>query len=142
MSRKNHDMTGVDPVTGRQPRQWTLWGMTVGLLLIVAATLMPLLGYTAIFRWIYLSGAVLLLIARIFAPYTGSVLRIKRLYRMESWSALFFCVATFFMFYQPGIMRDWLAFTMAGGAVQVYTSLMIPRAVAKENKKRRSADSE
>lgn len=126
-----------DPIIGRQPRQWILIGITVGMLLIVAGTLMPLFGTSGgSFRWVYASGATILLISRIFAPYTGEVMRLKRLYRLESWSALFFCIATFFMFYQPGIMRDWLAFTMAGGAVQTYTSLMIPRTVAKENKKR------
>lgn len=131
--KTSHD----DPITGRQPKPWTLWGMTIGMLLIVAGTLMPLLlASGGTFRWIYAAGALVLLVARIFAPYTGDVMRLKRLYRLESWSALFFCVATFFMFYQPQTMRDWLAFTMAGGAVQVYTSLMIPRTVSKENKKR------
>lgn len=134
---KQETPNNVDPVTGRQPRPWTLWGITLGLLLIVAGTFMPLMGSTEVFRWIYGSGALVLLVSRICAPYTGEVPRIKRLYRIESWSALFFCVATFFMFYQPAIMRDWLAFTMAGGAVQIYASLMIPRTVAKEIKKRK-----
>lgn len=128
------DISHTDPVTGRQPRTWMLWAMTVAMLLIMAGTLMPLMSNTDTFRWIYGAGAILLLIARIFSPYTGNVTRLKRLYRIESWSALFFCVATFFMFYQPATMRDWLAFTMAGGAIQIYTSIMIPRAVAKENK--------
>ena len=122
----------IDPVTGRQPRQWTLWGITIGLLLIVAGVLLPLCGSTEVYRWIYGGGTLILLVSRIFSPYTGEVMRIKRLYRMESWSALFFCVATFFMFYGHGTMRDWLAFTMAGGAVQIYASLMIPRTVKKE----------
>lgn len=126
----------IDPVTGRQPRPLALWGITAGLLLIMAGTLMPLFGSGPVFRWIYGAGALVLLVSRIFSPYTGEVTRIKRLYRIESWSALFFCVATFFMFYQPAVMRDWLAFTMAGGAIQIYASIMIPREVAKENKRR------
>lgn len=125
-----------NPVIGSQPRYWTLWGVTIGLLLIVSGTLMPLLGFHDIFRWIYGSGALILLISRIFSPYTGEVTRIKRLYRIESWSALFFCVAVFFMFYSYGTMRDWLAFTMAGGAIQIYTSIMIPRTVSKELSKK------
>ena len=123
-------------ITGRQPKPIMLLCTTIGLLLIVAGTLMPLFGVTEAYRWIYAAGALLLLLSRIFSPYTGSVIRIKRLYLIEAWSALFFCVAAFFMFYQPGIMRDWLAFTLAGGVIQIYTSIMIPRVVAIENKKR------
>lgn len=125
----------IDPVIGKQPGRLALWGITIGLLLIVAGTLMPLLGNTVTFKWIYVAGAAILLISRVFSPYTGKVERIKRLYRIESWSALFFCVAVFFMFYEHGTMRDWLAFTMAGGAIQIYTSIMIPRTVAKETGK-------
>lgn len=128
-----------NPVTGRHPAQWKLWGITLGMLLIVAGTLMPLLGNTGTYRWIYSAGALLLLLTRIFSPYTGQVFRLKRLYRIEAWSALFFCVAAFFMFYEPAAMRDWLGFTMAGGAIQIYTSIMIPRTVAKENEKRNSS---
>ena len=115
---------------------WTLWGVTCGLLLVGAGTLMPLFGNTEAYRWIYCAGALVLVLSRIFAPYTGEVIRIKRLYRIEGWSALFFCVGGFFMFYPHGTMRDWLAFTMAGGAIQIYTSFMIPRTVAKELKNR------
>lgn len=127
---------GIDPLTGKQPSRIALWGMTVGMLLIVAGTLSPLIGgHVSVYRWIYGAGAALLLVIRIFTPYTGSLLRLKRLYRIESWSALFFCVAAFFMFYQPGIMRDWLVFTLAGGAIQIYTSIMIPLVVKKESAK-------
>ena len=73
----------------------------------------------------------MLLIGRIFSSYKGDNLRLKRLYRIESWSAIFFCVAVFFMFYERAGARDWLAFTLAGGAIQIYTSIMIPRTIAK-----------
>ena len=38
------------------------------------------------------------------------------------------------MFYEAAGPRDWIAFTLAGGAIQIYTSIMIPRTIAKENK--------
>lgn len=133
---KNRTDINVDPVTGKQPSRIALMGMTLGMLLIVAGTLSPLLGgHVSLYRWIYGTGALILLIIRIFTPYTGKALRLKRLYRIESWAALFFCVAAFFMFYQPGIMRDWLVFTLAGGAIQIYTSIMIPLVVKKESAK-------
>lgn len=110
--------------------------MTLGMLLIVAGTVIPIFRLeTDLYKYIYSAGALLLLISRIMTPYRGSNDRIRRLYRIESWSAIFFCVAAFFMFYEPGSARDWLAFTLAGGAVQIYTSIMIPRTAAKDRKK-------
>ncbi|MDE5969865.1 MAG: hypothetical protein K2K27_03505 [Muribaculaceae bacterium] len=109
--------------------------MTVGMLLIVAGTLMPIWRLdNNIYKYVYAVGAVMLLVSRLFNPYRGTDLRLKRLVRIESWSAIFFCVAAFFMFYDPTTARDWLAFTLAGGVIQVYTSIMIPRVEAKNRK--------
>lgn len=109
--------------------------MTLGMLLIVTGTVIPIFRLeTQIYKYIYSAGAVILLVSRIMTPYRGDNDRIRRLYRIESWSAIFFCVAAFFMFYDPYSARDWLAFTLAGGAVQIYTSIMIPRTAAKERK--------
>ena len=109
----------------------------IGLLLIVAGTLMPLL--TAMncgpwFKYVYTVGAVVLTIGRLFTPSHGENLRVKRLHRLESWSGIFFCVAAFFLFYDRTSMRDWLAFTIAAGCIQAYASFMIPRAMIKAAK--------
>ena len=103
------------------------------MLLIAAGTVMPLLMQDGsdLFKYVYGGGAVMLLIGRIFTSYKGDNVRLKRLYRIEGWSAIFFCVAVFFMFYEGANARDWLAFTLAGGAIQIYTSIMIPRTIAK-----------
>ncbi|MCC8118644.1 MAG: hypothetical protein LIP09_07865 [Bacteroidales bacterium] len=104
--------------------------VTVGMLLIAAAIVIPIFAGIAnpVYRWLYVGGAVALLVGRIFSQYKGSNMRLKRLYRIEMWSAIFFCVAAFFLFYPPGNnLRDVLAFTLAGGAIQIYTSIMIPR---------------
>lgn len=119
-------------ILGKQPSRIWLILTTLGMLLIVVGTLLPVFGnffYGSAYKYVYTSGAALLLICRIFTKYTGKHDRIRRLYRLESWSAIFFCVAAFFMFYEPLAARDWLAFTLAGGAVQVYTSIMIPLTV-------------
>lgn len=111
--------------------------LTAGLLLIVAGTLMPLLTQLKCgpwFKYIYAAGAIMLLIARLFTPYRGDNLRVKRLHRIEAWSGIFFCVAAFFLFYDQSSMRDWLAFTIAGGCIQAYASFMIPRVMAKAAK--------
>ena len=115
-------------------RVWILV-MTVGMLLIVAGTVLPIWRLdNNIYKYVYTVGAVMLLVSRLFNPYKGTDIRLKRLVRIESWSAIFFCVAAFFMFYDPTTARDWLAFTLAGGVIQVYTSIMIPRVEAKNRK--------
>lgn len=111
-----------------------LWFITIGMLLIAAGTVMPLLMQDTsndLFKYVYGGGAVMLIIGRLFTSYKGDNVRLKRLYRIETWSAIFFCVAVFFMFYEGAGARDWLAFTLAGGAIQIYTSIMIPRTIAK-----------
>lgn len=111
--------------------------VTVGLLAIVIATLTPLIGGgfdITWYRYLYAAGAILTLAGRLFAPYTGTHPRMKRLYRLESWSSIFFCVAAFFMFYDPMHNRDWLAFTLAGGAVQIVSTILSTRLARKELK--------
>lgn len=119
-------------------RRSMMWLITLAMLLIVAGTLMPIitqLGCGDSFKYVYASGALLLIVGRILTPYKGDNLRVKRLCRIESWSAIFFCVAAFFVFYDQYSLRDWLAFTLAGGCIQAYASIMIPRALAKGDKK-------
>lgn len=119
-------------------KNFLLWLITCSMLLVVAGTMLPLFNIGGdIYKYIYATGAVLLLIGRIFTPYKGDIMRVKRLSRIETWSAIFFCVAVFFMFYEHAGRTDWLAFTLAGGILQVYTSIMIPRAIAKATKEQK-----
>lgn len=128
-----------EDIVGPQPRPVWIVLSTVALIAIVVATLMPILKGGQVpfsqmapwFRYLYTAGAVILVVCRLFSPYKGSVLRVKRLYRIETWSSIFFCVGAFFLFYNPDTTRDWLAFTLAGGAIQIYTSIMIPRTINK-----------
>lgn len=132
---KNND--NADTVKTATTKTVFLWFITIGMLLIAAGTVMPLLMHDGgdMYKYVYGAGAAMLLVGRLFTPYKGDNLRLKRLYRIEGWSAIFFCVATFFMFYEAAGTRDWLAFTLAGGVIQIYTSIMIPRTIAKDNKR-------
>ncbi len=130
---------------GRKPNALLLWLITIGMLLVAAGTVLPLftrmlnLGHDT-FKYVYATGAVFILVGRIFTIYNGSEIRLKRLYRIETWSAIFFCVAVFFMFYKGAGPMDWLAFTLAGGAIQVYTAIMIPRTFAKVRQEKQGAN--
>lgn len=116
-------------ITSRNSSRLWPWVTSAGLILIAIGVLMPILGIgVPAFKWVYGAGAVVSLIGRIMTPYKGDILRVKRLHRIEAWSSIFFCVATFFMFYPGAGASDWLAFTLAGGCILLYTSIMIPRA--------------
>lgn len=78
------------------------------------------------YRWVYAAGAAMLLAARIFDGRRTAHFRLKRLYRTEVWEGIIFCVAAAFLFYPGAEMRDWMAFTIAGAALQAYTSFAIP----------------
>lgn len=108
----------------------------IGLILVMAGTALPLLRLDSeIYRYIFSAGAILVVVGRLFMPYKGPSLRIKRLCRLEVWSGLFFCAAAFFMFWKGAGPTDWIAFTLAGAAIQIYTSIMIPRTRRKEESK-------
>lgn len=105
---------------------------TIGLLLIVVGTALPLLLIEGdYFKYIYATGALLLFVGRLMAPVVPKTwpLRLRRMIRLETWSAIIFIVAVVMMFMPPTLVgaRDWIAFTMAGGIIQAYTSIMIPR---------------
>lgn len=103
----------------------------VGLLLVLFATTVPFFLRSqawamAAYPYIFGVGALTVLVARIFSQPKVSDLRLRRLNRLEVWIGIIFMVATFFLFYPGAELRDWMAFTLAGAALQVYTSLAIP----------------
>lgn len=115
-----------------------LASITIGMLLIAVGIVIPIFTRSIesdLFRYIYASGALILFLGRIFSRHGEPGLRLKRLYRLETWSSVFFCVAAFFLFYDKGLLRDPLAFTLAGGLIQAYTSIMIPRQLDKAQKR-------
>ncbi|MBD5224729.1 MAG: hypothetical protein HDS68_02010 [Bacteroidales bacterium] len=132
-----------DELLGKTPRTWCVLLATVGLLAIALATLMPILNVAVgpgaagtWWKYIYAGGAVCFLVGKLMSPYTGIHPRIRRLYRIESWSGVFFCAAAFFLFYNGNVSRDSWAFTLAGGALLVFTTIAIPRVANKELKKK------
>ncbi|MDE7473258.1 MAG: hypothetical protein K2M68_06715 [Muribaculaceae bacterium] len=132
--KQNQTAYTHEEVFGKAPSPILVALVTVGLLAIVIATIIPLLnnGFEhPWFRYLYAAGAVMVLAGRLFTPYTGKHPRMKRLARLESWSGIFFCVAAFFMFYEPQSNRDWLAFTLAGGAIQVIVTIISTRVASK-----------
>lgn len=113
--------------------------LLIGLLMVAVGVLMPIMkndisGMT--FRYVFATGAGLALLARLFqeSPQAGTPIRIRRLLRLESWSPILLCVAAFFSFYDKTQIRDWLAFTLAGAAIQIYASIALSFAIRKNSK--------
>lgn len=100
----------------------------LGLLLICAGVAWPVFTgarHEMAFRFVYTAGAVLSLVGRLLERSTSPYLRVKRLLRLQVWSSVFFCVAAFFVWFS-NTTQDWLAFTLAGGAVLCYVSIALP----------------
>jgi len=129
----------LDQLQGPHPATWKVILATIGLLAVAVGTLLPILNVLVAYgsagiwwKYIYAAGAMCFLVAKLITPYRGEHPRIRRLYRIESWSAIFFCVAAFFLFYNGTVSRDSWAFTLAGGILLVYTTIAIPRTVRRE----------
>lgn len=140
MSKKIQDQPTytLEELQGKAPSTAMAVLAMVGLLTIAVGTLLPVfsvkIGPEAMGWWkyVYAAGALCFLVGKLFSPYTGTHPRVKRLYRIEAWSAVFFCVAAFFLFWGEDTLRDVWAFTLAGGALLIFTTIAIPRVIKKE----------
>ncbi len=108
----------------------------IGLLAVFAATAAPFFLASAewaraAYPFVYAAGAFIVLAARLLCVYPTDDMKLKRLYRLEKWSPIIFLVGVGLLFYDPTTLRDWLAFTLAGAALQVYTGFAIPARQAK-----------
>lgn len=109
---------------------------SIALIIIAIGVLMPFIAGpgSTVYRYVFSVGAVMLLTGRILDKYTGDIFRVRRLYVIQRWSAVFQCAAAFFMFYSVD-PRDWLVFVLAGAVLQLYVSIMVPIAIRKAAKK-------
>ncbi|MDE6206841.1 MAG: hypothetical protein K2M55_03440 [Muribaculaceae bacterium] len=107
-----------------------------GLLIIMCATVAPFFLRAHAwaqdsYRYVYSAGALMVFVARLFSGRRSTDMRLRRLYRLEVWEGIIFMVAAAFLFFTGAALRDWVAFTIAGAALQVYTSFAIPAREAK-----------
>lgn len=115
--------------TSLNNRSWAPWVATVGLIAILVATALPLLRFEGSWvKYLYAAGALSAFAGRLFTPVPDGIsFRLRRMLRLETWSALIFIAGAVFLFLSSDGTRDWIAFTLAGGLIQAYTSIMIPR---------------
>lgn len=124
----------------------------MGLILIAAALVAPFASLGSdwmpvVCRWVYAAGALIYTVARMVnvnEPHDSA--RLRRLRRMEMWAGFCFIVGCGFWFYNAArfagisfslpVMRDTIAFTMAGAIIQIIASWMISAQMSKESKMR------
>ncbi|MCH5235369.1 MAG: hypothetical protein J1E16_08730 [Muribaculaceae bacterium] len=127
---------------------------TFGLILICVALVAPFtspanIEYLNVFRWIYGSGALIYLVARlvdISDPMDSP--RLKRLRRMEFWAGVSFGLATAFWFIGQhkyhndpyigalAVLWNTIMFTLIGALIQIVASWLIYSQAKKEIKNR------
>ena len=128
---------------------------TFGLILICVALVAPFtapanIEYLKVFKWIYGSGALIYLVARLVDindPMDSA--RLKRLRRMEFWAGVAFGLATAFWFIGEHKFHDdpyigalavlWntIMFTLIGALIQIVASWMIYSQSKKEIKEKK-----
>ena len=109
----------------------------VGLLIMAAMAIVQLLVNLDInvelTRWTYIAGALIVLVGRLVGIYKGPSLRIKHLHLILVFSALLYCASGSMMFFFEGT-NNWIAFLLAGLAVQMYASWTIEQLEKKGTK--------
>lgn len=128
---------------------------TFGLILICVALVGPFtsptnIEYLKVFKWIYGSGALIYLIARlvdISDPMES--LRLKRLRRMEFWAGVSFGLATAFWFIGQhkyhddpyigalAVLQNTIMFTLIGALIQIVASWLIYSQTKKDLRERK-----
>ena len=105
--------------------------VAVGMLVMVVMAIMPLLNLNQQWmRWAFAAGAFIVLVGRAIGLRRDVSLRVRRLYHLLVTSALLYCGSAVTMFYSRGT-NDWIAFLLAGVAMQLYATWMIDREAKK-----------
>lgn len=108
--------------------------LCTGMLLLMGAAALPIFGIKwEGLRYIFAAGALITLIAQIATPSPSGELRVRRLTRMNVWSAIIYCVSAACLFTtSPDMQKSWVAFLLAGAVLQIYATLMISHLIEKK----------
>lgn len=120
--------------------------LSLALLMLFVPAFLPLLDIEGEWMiYVYVAGAILAVLSRILqrAGYRKDKtmpLRVRRLRHIEFWSAMCYLVSAYFRVSDPYHPGNWIAFLLAGAALQVYTSFMIPYQLKKAAGKGKQTD--
>lgn len=149
MKNRQKKSSGSKTLALEKRQKYSELAASFGLLLVLLSMLAPFFGsllgdalHWA--KWVYSVGALIYTVARVIdvnAP--GDSLRLRRLRRMEFWAGMCFIIGAAFWFYKLSyysgvaygllaVMRQTVAFTMAGAVIQIVASWMISSRIMKE----------
>ena len=108
-----------------------------GLIIMIIMAIAPLQtgqhSNMELMRGFFTAGAFTVLVGRLIGMYRGESLRLKRLHGILIFSALLYCASASMMFIFQGT-NNWIAFLLAGLAVQMYATWTIEREEKKGTK--------
>lgn len=145
---KNSATGYISPALARR-RKYVELAASLGLVLVLLSMMAPFFGTflgnpISWGGWVYAAGALVYTAARVVnvnAP--GDSLRLRRMRRMEFMAGVCFIVGAAFWFYKLNyfqsvfsgplaVLRQTVAFTMAGAVLQIVASWMIAARMRKE----------
>lgn len=133
-----------------EKRKYVEIAAAIGLLFVLAAMAAPFVGGMVGMsfkwaKWVYAVGALVYTAARVVnVNASDDSLRLRRLRRLEFWAGVCFIIGAAFWFYKLqyysgiiagpiAVMRQTVAFTMAGAVIQIVASWMITFRMKKES---------
>lgn len=105
--------------------------LCVGMTVLMLAALLPIFGLKwEWLRYAYAAGALFTLVAQVLTPNVGNDMRTRRLARMGVWASVLYCVSAACLFiHDASMQQSWVAFLLAGAVLQIYSTLMLSRAL-------------
>ena len=97
---------------------------------VLIAAALYITGWFAV-PYIFALGAAVIAVCRLTFRYEGNNFRLKRLYRMETLSALLLVAASYFMF---KTRTEWILLLTIAAILQLYTAILIPQIIEKDSK--------
>lgn len=103
--------------------------LCVAMVVLLVTAFMPILGL--MWNWLryaFAAGALFTLVAQVLTKSPDDSLRVRRLTRMNVWSAILYCVSAACLFVNDASMqKSWIAFLLAGAVMQIYATVQISR---------------
>lgn len=109
----------------------------ISAILVVIGAALPIFIQEKWVPYIFTAGAVGMCIVKLISPYRGNNFRLRRLILMELLGTLMLLFASYLMI-QGGY--DWVVLLAISAFLQLYTSLIIPRELKKEQKEEKKKE--
>lgn len=102
----------------------------VSAIAILASAILENFEATAtIAKWVIIAGAAGYAATTFTTPYPGKSIRGKRLFNIQVFAALLFCVSAYLMHVE---LRAWVITLLVGAILTLYSAIVIPIAYRKE----------